>query len=382
MWKKMNSGLLSQEEIDALLNGVDETPPGLSDSDKDLLGEIGNISMGSASTALSTIISKMVNITTPRVRMITLAEIKGALDVPNIALEVEYIEGLTGVNLLVMKVKDAVVIADLMMGGTGDKQVDTLSEIEISAVSEAMNQMIGSSATSLSTMLGFPINISPPIAKLWDDKTMDLTSKVDEDEELVRISFKLTIDPLVDSEIMLILPLDTAKYIINKMSSFGSSDEDLNNEFDIATGGVYASPPPAATPAYSEPVQNDYYKQEIPPQREEVVRHEPPVNVQRAQFAPLTQLSPSEKHNIDLILDVPLEISVVLGRTKKTIKEILELGTGSLVELDKMTEEPVEILVNGKKVALGEVVVVNENFGVRITSIVSNAERVKSLNGK
>lgn len=378
----MNSGLLSQEEIDALLNGVDETPPGLSDSDKDLLGEIGNISMGSASTALSTIISKMVNITTPRVRMITLAEIKNALDVPNIALEVEYIEGLTGVNLLVMKVKDAVVIADLMMGGTGNKQVDTLSEIEISAVSEAMNQMIGSSATSLSTMLGFPINISPPIAKLWDDKTKDLTSKVDENEELVRISFKLTIDTIVDSEIMLILPLDTAKFIINKMSSFGNSDDVLDNEFDIATGGVYTSPEPSVQPTYSEPAQNDYYKQEIPPQREEVVRQEPPVNVQKAQFAPLTQLSPNGKQNIDLILDVPLEISVVLGRTKKTIKEILELGTGSLVELDKMTEEPVEILVNGKKVALGEVVVVNENFGVRITSIVSNAERVKSLNGK
>lgn len=375
----MNSGLLSQEEIDSLLNGVSE-PESLSDSDKDLLGEIGNISMGSASTALSTIISKMVNITTPKVSLITLNQIKNGFDIPNIALEVEYIEGLSGVNLLVIKVTDAVVIADLMMGGNGEKKVETLSEIEMSAVSEAMNQMIGSSATSLSTMLGFPINISPPIAKLWDDKTQTLTSKIDENDTIVKISFKLTIDTLVDSEIMLILPIDTSKSIIEKMS-FNSSDDDQENEFNIE--------PVRSSNAQAEYENQDYGlfdntfgQEDLTPRKEEPRRQESPSNVQRAQFAPLTQLSTGERQNIDLILDVPLEISVVLGRTKKTIKEILELGTGSLVELEKMTEEPVEILVNGKKVALGEVVVINENFGVRITSIISNTERVKSLRGK
>lgn len=370
----MNSGLLSQEEIDALLNGVSE-PQSLSDSDKDLLGEIGNISMGSASTALSTIISRMVNITTPRVSLITLDQIKSQFDIPNIALEVEYIEGLTGANLLVMKVTDAAVIADLMMGGNGEKKSSELSELEMSAVSEAMNQMIGSSATSLSTMLGFPINISPPIARLWDDKTQQLTSKVDENEDMVKIAFKLTIDTLVDSEIMLLLPVETSKAIIEKMS-FGNSDDEEENEFDIGPVNEYS-------PSVDNSLYNNAFPQtSLPPQREEPRHMEPPANVQKAQFAPLTQLSTSEKQNIDLILDVPLEISVVLGRTKKSIKEILELGNGSLVELEKMTEEPVEILVNGKKVALGEVVVINENFGVRITSIISNTERVKSLHGR
>lgn len=372
----MSNGLLSQEEIDALLNGVGGSES-MTESDKDLLGEIGNISMGSASTALSTIISKKVNITTPRVSLITLSKMKSEIDVPNIALEVEYIEGLTGANLLVMKVTDAAVIADLMMGGNGEKKTTELSELEMSAVSEAMNQMIGSSATSLSTMLGFPINISPPIARLWDDKTQLLTSKVDENEELVKISFKLSIEPLIDSEIMLLLPIDTSKSIIDRMaiSDTGFEEEEVN-EFDID-----------AVSEVNKPVDNSMYNNAYgqsytEPQREEPRRQEQPGNVQRAQFAPLTQLSASEKQNIDLILDVPLEISVVLGRTKKTIKEILELGTGSLVELDKMTEEPVEILVNGKKVALGEVVVINENFGVRITSIISNTERVQSLHGK
>lgn len=375
----MNNGLLSQEEIDALLNGVSE-PESLSDSDKDLLGEIGNISMGSASTALSTIISRMVNITTPRVSLVTLNQIKNEFDVPNIALEVEYIEGLTGANLLVIKVTDAIVIADLMMGGNGEKKSDGLSELEMSAVSEAMNQMIGSSATSLSTMLGFPINISPPIAKLWDDKTQNLTSKVDENAEIVKISFKLTIDTLVDSEIMLILPVETSKAIIQKMS-FEISNDDQENEFDIEPITSSSAPSNYENQDYNI-YENRSVQEELPPRNEGKSPQVPPANVQTAQFAPLTQLSPGEKQNINLILDVPLEISVVLGRTKKTIKEILELGTGSLVELEKMTEEPVEILVNGKKVALGEVVVINENFGVRITSIISNTERVKSLHGK
>jgi flagellar motor switch protein FliN/FliY len=217
MWRKMSHGFLSQEEIDALLNGIGE-PPALSESDKDLLGEVGNISMGSASTALSTIVNKMVNITTPRVSTTTLGEIKKSFAVPNIVLEVMYTEGLKGVNILLVKITDAVVIADLMMGGDGSRKTDTLSEIEISAVSEAMNQMIGSSATSLATMLSMPINISPPAAMVWDDKTSTLSTNVSENEQIVKISFKMTIGDLVDSEIMLLLMLDTAKSIINKMT--------------------------------------------------------------------------------------------------------------------------------------------------------------------
>lgn len=176
----MNDGLLSQEEIDALLNGgvTTEKAPSITDADKDLLGEIGNISMGSASTALSTIIGKMVNITTPRVSVTTLNEMKENFDVPIIAVEVEYIEGLVGANLLLIKITDAVVIADLMMGGDGTRKAEELSEIEISAVSEAMNQMIGSSATSLSQMLNMPINISPPTAAVWDQKPISLQIKL------------------------------------------------------------------------------------------------------------------------------------------------------------------------------------------------------------
>lgn len=365
----MNDGLLSQEEIDALLNGGFAPIETLSETDKDLLGEIGNISMGSASTALSTIINRMVNITTPRVSITSLREMKKEFDVPIISVEVEYIEGLIGANLLLIKITDAIVIADLMMGGDGTRKAEALSEIEISAVSEAMNQMIGSSATSLSQMLNMPINISPPIASVWDEKNNKLSEKISEDDEIVKISFRLTIDALVDSEIMLLLPIKTAKMIINKLTG---SDENINEEpqldFDNKKNGE----------EYFVDTDININQVNYTPQE----NNKPQYNVQRAEFAPLTPIATNEVKNIDLILDVPLEISVVLGRTKKTIKEILELSVGSLVELEKLTEEPVEILVNGKKVALGEVVVIDENFGVRITSIVSNAERVKSLQGK
>lgn len=375
----MSNGLLSQEEIDALLNGVEiEKPITLTESDKDLLGEIGNISMGSASTALSTIINKMVNITTPRVELTTLKEIKNNIEIPNVALEVEYTQGLSGGNLLVIKITDAAIIADLMMGGDGTKNSSVLSEIEMSAVSEAMNQMIGSASTSLATMFNIPINISPPTAKIWDDKTKVLSNHLNEDESVVKISFKLTIDDIVDSEMMMLLPVDMARSIIDRM--MGGHDDNMPDEeemIDMNLDSISNSVSSEDRISKKEDINQDALLQ---PEKQMSI--EEPVNVQKAQFAPLTEIASQERQNIDLILDVPLEISVVLGKTKKTIKEILELGNGSLVELDKLTEEPVDILVNGKKVALGEVVVIDENFGVRITSIISNTERVQSLREK
>lgn len=367
----MNDGILSQEELDALLSGLntsgDIIKPTLSDSDKDLLGEVGNIAMGSASTALSTIIQNMVNITTPKVITTTLNEMKKTFEVPIVALQVEYTKGLEGVNLLLMKITDAVIIADLMMGGDGTSVKDKteLSDIELSAVSEAMNQMVGSAATALAKLLNKDTNITPPIGKVWNDKTQVLSDKVDADQELVKISFKLTIGDLVDSEIMLLLVFDTAKAIINSMTNGNSTAPVEEHKEDKIE-------------KKKEP-QIDYNSVPNNNDKRDRAKDNKNNNVKKAEFSELKHVTTNEVQNIDLILDVPLEISAVLGRTKKTIKEILELGTGSLVELDNLTEDPVEILVNGKRVAYGEVVVIDENFGVRITSIVSNTDRIKSL---
>lgn len=368
----MSNGFLSQEEIDSLLNGgnLNQEPQSeeiLSDIEKDLLGEIGNISMGAASTALSTIINQQVNITTPVVTVTTLNKLKDSFEVPNIALEVKYTSGIVGENLLVMKITDAAIIANLMMGGDGKVDNHELTEIEESAVSEAMNQMIGSAATSMATMFSREINISPPSSKIWTDNTNTLTDNIDGNENIVQVSFKLTIGNLVDSTIMQILPLDTAKKIVSIM--MGNENEDNKNINSNKENTIQYS-------NYDEPIYYDKPK-EIHTEKN---IYSPEVEVHKASFQPLKETSTTKvPKNIDLILDVPLEISVVLGRTKKSIKDILNFGTGSLIELDKLAEEPVEILVNGKIVAYGEVVVVDENFGVRITSIVSNTERVKSL---
>lgn len=375
----MSDAIMTQDEINALINGIPK-PSNLTEDDKDLLGEIGNISMGSASTALSTIVSKMVNITTPKVSVTTLKEIKNTFEVPNVVLEVMYTEGLKGVNILLIKMPDAGVIADLMMGGDGSKHVDSLSELELSAVSEAMNQMIGSSATSLSTMLGMPINISPPRAMIWDNKSNHLSPTVSETDSIVKIAFRLTIEELIDSEIMLLLMEDTAKAIIDKMSGKGYEEVYPQAEFEVEP--IHSHSEPYDTlPQIKQLDQTDTQVQAISSQATISTASEM-ANVQKAQFSPLEDVSNGGKQNINLILDVPLQISVVLGTATKSIKEVLELSNGSLVELDKLTEEPVEILVNGKKVALGEVVVIDEHFGVRIVSIVSNTEKVKSLQTK
>lgn len=395
----MGNGFLSQEEIDALLNGGGDAPadspadasnsaqdlPELSDVEKDLLGEIGNISMGSASTALSTIIGQPVNITTPIVSVVVLRELKNEFEVPNIALEVKYTSGIMGENLLVMQINDAAVIANLMMGGDGNVEDNTkdLTEIELSAVSEAMNQMIGSAATSMATMFMREVNISPPISKIWNDITAPLSDTISDDEPIIKVSFSLKIGNLVDSHIMQLLPIPTAKKIVSIM--MGQEEPEQQQPEPVAQP-TYSEPqhqPQAqAAPQYSEPQQTMAYSQPQQPIYEKPAEvNRPPVEVHQATFQPLAPTASRQDmpKNIDLILDVPLEISVVLGRTKKNIKDILNLGTGSLIELDKLAEEPVDILVNGKKVAYGEVVVVDENFGVRITSIVSNEERIKSL---
>ncbi|WP_223315475.1 flagellar motor switch phosphatase FliY [Clostridium botulinum] len=410
----MNSdnGFLSQDEIDSLLNddensdvqenageSVEENVPvadntenteessedKITDIEMDLLGEIGNISMGSASTALSTIIGSAVNITTPEVSITTLKELRDTFEVPNIALEVKYTSGIIGGNLLVMKIPDAAVIANLMMGGDGRiEEKSELTEIEESAVSEAMNQMIGSAATSMATMFSREVNISPPVSKIWKDNSMPLCETIKEDEDIIEVSFKLTIGDLVDSNIMQILPIKTAKKIVSIMmgqeekgeaveqSSNQTQETNQTQNQDIASISK-VEPKPVETysqPQYTTAPQMQY------------TAPQPQVNIQKASFAPLQEANINgAPQNIDLILDVPLEISVVLGKTKKSIKDVLALGTGSLIELDKLAEEPVEIYVNGKKIAYGEVVVVDENFGVRIVNIVSGEERVKSLKG-
>lgn len=369
----MADGFLSQEEIDALLNGnsSESEANGNEDiftpQDCDLLGEVGNISMGSASTALSQVVNRAVNITTPVVTVTTIAELKNQFEVPNILLDVEYTSGIVGKNILIMKIPDAAVIANLMMGGDGLSVAEELSEIEVSAVQEAMNQMIGSAATSMATMFAREVNISPPKSKLWDSINDDLADDLEDHELVVNISFDLKIDDLLDSTIMQVLPIETAKKIIAIMMGEESVVEE-HKEITHQEVDTYK----AESKSINE-VEQVYDRVEEKTKNEQV-------QVSSAAFENLDANKKSVGYdNIDLIMDVPLEVSVILGKTKKSIRDVLNFGVGSVIELEKLADEPVEILVNGKQIAQGEVVVIDENFGVRITNIATGIERIKSL---
>ena len=401
---RMSNNFLSQEEINALLSGEDTSSSEnentssdmakseveiITDSDKDLLGEIGNISMGSASTALYQLINMQVNITTPVVTVTTLKEIREGFETPNIVVDIEYVAGIIGRNILIIKISDGLVISNLMMGGDGNiTDEHELSEIEISAVSEAMNQMIGSAATSMATMFGRKVDISPPTSKLVEDGTVSISDAIPEDEPIVRVSFRLTIGDIVDSNIMQIFPIKTAKNIVSIMTGEDKVEEvapaKAKPSEAIVNKEINQRPDPVmqqqqqyqSEPQYQQQPQYQTQQQYEQPMQ----RMQQPVEYHQAAFESLIpQSNVPPIRNIDLILDVPLDISVVLGRTKKSIQDILNLGTGSLIELDKLAEEPVEILVNGKQIALGEVVVVDENFGIRITNILSSVERIKKI---
>ncbi|MGE5381124.1 MAG: flagellar motor switch phosphatase FliY [Methylocystaceae bacterium] len=399
----MNDGLLTQEEIDSLLRGESvKTAPqpanaSLNDIERDTLGEIGNISMGTSATTLSTLLRRKVSITTPRVTLTNREQLQGSYPLPYLVVEVKYREGLQGSNILVVKKEDASVIADLMMGGSGEPSNDALDELHVSAVSEAMNQMMGSATTSLSSMFNVKIDIEPPRVNVVDFGSENLQSRFGPDfDQIVQISFRMVIEDLVDSEIMQIIPLAAGQGMVNVL--LGNIAEvpievaepvlppPLRQE--IIQPAAAAAPPPVTqvpplmvepTPMVAAPAAYGYY----PPGPAAYAAsniNQNPVAVKPVQFAPLSgEPAVHEPKNIGLILDVPLEITVELGRTKKTIKEILEMGPGSIIQLEKLAGEPVDLLVNGKLIAKGEVVVIDETYGVRINAIISPMDRVSKL---
>ncbi len=403
----MSDDMLSQEEIEALLRGEPiepKTQPSTQDDivvedyldafAQDALGEIGNISFGSSATALSALLGQKVEITTPTIGMINRNRLEDEFPHPNVAVQVHYTAGLIGMNLLVIKQSDAAIIADLMLGGDGLSPSPDLSEIQLSAVQEAMNQMMGSAATSMSTVFNKKVDISPPSIDLLNFKEEEGLDKLPEDDLLVKVSFRLKIGELIDSNIMQLLPLKFSQKLVKGL--MGEDDEEVAAT-SVAEAPIQSAPAPVmqepayhetpaayqqpqfAEPQYAQPqyAQPQYAQPQAMPQRPP----QAPVNVQQAQFASFesNQLTQSESRNLNMLLDIPLQVTVELGRTKRSVKEILELTSGSVIELDKLAGEPVDILVNARLVAKGEVVVIDENFGVRITDIVSQADRLNNL---
>lgn len=363
----MADNFLSQDEIDSLLGGNSSEKPSLSDREKDVLGELGNISLGASATALSTILGKKVSITTPKVSISNFEDLKKNYTGSLLCVNVSYSEGVKGTNVFLLHIKDAAVIADLMMGGTGENPSETLDEVHLSAVGEAMNQMIGSASTSMSEIFKKRVEITAPKVEIIDTSKPDFKIfGVQKEGYFVLVTFRLTINNMIDSELLQIQPLDFKDEVVNYMlKKYAGETAQSPTSQNAQVPQQPSAPPRVAAPQVAA---NQTSVQRNP----QVVQ---PVQFQ--QLTPTPSSVPIEK--IDLLMDVPLELTVELGRTSMKIKDVLELGIGSLIELDKLAGELVDILVNGKLIAKGEVVVVDENFGVRIVEIVSPMERLKEL---
>jgi len=398
----MTSDMLSQDEIDALLKqggGEEEEETSsaeikiddyLSPLEQDALGEIGNITFGSASTALSTLLGQKVDITTPKLSLLLQANVKNEFPTPHVAINVNYTEGFEGINLLVIKEDDAKVIADLMMGGDGTNPSGELNEIHISAVQEAMNQMMGSAATSMSTIFSRKVDISPPGIDILDTPNEKAPEEFSAEEVFIKVSFRMKIGDLIDSNIMQLFAVPFARQMVDLLMN----PEPVPAPVKAAEPKSAPKPPPApaaAPPAPShEPVtQQPMYEQPVyqqpmyqqPPPKPNQLQANRSANVQSVQFSNFDQGAQphADTKNLNLLLDIPLNVTVELGRTKRVIKDILELSPGSILELDKLAGEPVDILVNNKLIAKGEVVVIEENFGVRVTDILSQWDRLQKL---
>ena len=422
----MDGGMLSQEEINALLAGADkgsgdsssaadsaaasDDEQFLTEEQKDAIGEISNISMGSAATTLGMLLNQTVTITTPNVSYVSWDELADSYDRPCVFLQIKYVEGLDGNNVLVLKENDVKIITDLMMGGPGVASDEPITELHLSAIGEAMNQMMGSASTSMSSMLNKKIDISPPIAEVVDLNESMSTGRLPEflKSKFVKVSFKMLIGDLIDSEIMQLYPFEFAKSLYeifgihsdSESTSTAASTEQSSPAQPAPTQAPTPAPAPAPQPMgqapagapqyapqdmanpYAQPGMNPYaqpmggYMQPAMPypQPQFMGGYQPQSmpNVQPASFQPFTGnvSAGSQPENIGLIMDVPLEVTVELGRTKKSIKEILDFAPGTIVELNKIAGEPVDVLVNGKYVAKGEVVVIEESFGIKITEII------------
>ncbi len=387
------NGALSQEEIDRLMNkdndNIDDSSNAeqfLTAEERDIIGEVGNIAMGSAATVLYTLMNKEVKITTPSVEVKRFNQITEEYTRPCVLVKVEYVSGLEGINLLIINMEDAAVIADLMMGGDGqDVENEELDEIHLSAVGEAMNQMMGSSSTSISNIIDEMVNISPPEPKLLvlDEVLNGENEFFPEDELLVVTSFDLKIGELVDSSFKQLAPLAFSKQLTSNLQQnmaglTAKSDNTQQNEISAVTEEKLSinevTEENINTDNITERVNSDTMNPDIQSKK---VDKEGTVGVKEAQFPEFDKLGEQPlPQNMELLKDVPLEVTVRLGKARMTINEILDLGEGSIVELDKLAGEPVDLHVNGKLIAKGEVVVIDENFGFRVKDIIKPMDRI------
>ena len=437
----------------------------------DAIGEIMNISLGSSATAVSNMLDHRVDITTPTVQVVNAEDfVLGEIE-PAVGVEIKYVCGLEGSNIMMLKRSDVKAIVDILLGTETADEDFQLDELSVSVVCEVMNQMMGAASTALSDLLGRMVNISTPESFELDD--LDKVRREHfpvETGPVVVVRFKLSIEGVVESEFMNVMSVELVRELV---SGFGLDIDELNataapapepapapapaassggtlsqeeierlmaggvasepapapapssggtlsqEEIErLMAGGVASEPAPAPAPApapqpaaqtpppppppapdgqpypqmpggYPYPPQGQagyppypmyppYYM--YPPQQQP----EPPkppepkvINAQPPRMQPLdpeAALPQEQKQNLDLIMNVSLEVAVEIGRTRRKIQDIIAFSKGSLVVLDKLAGDQVDLLVNGQCIARGDVVVIDDNFGIRITEILQKPD--------
>lgn len=417
----------------------------------DAVGEILNISLGASATAVSTMLNTRVDITTPVVNVVRKDEFKMDRVEPAIGVEITYISGLEGSNVMLLKRHDVRVIVEMLMGIPMTDEEFELNEMNISAVCEVMNQMMGASSTALSEFLGKVVNISTPISFEVENEKAFIDKYFSDDDYRVVVKFALKIADQLESEFFNVMPISLAKSLVKGFlpddvivdpANVNEETKDVPNEEAAPSSGgkqtlsqeeiesllnaegstqamfeqpaesqqdqmsadmnqqmnaqmnqdpqmnlnpqTMAQQPMMSGMADASMMQMQMQMmqqmmqqmQQMQQQQEEKQKAAEPklINVQPMVRQDLNQdrgvvLQEEQEENMELIMGVPLEISVEIGRTKKLVKDILDFTKGSLVVLDKLAGEQVDLFVNGQCIAKGDVVVVEDNFGIRITEI-------------
>ncbi|HAN44335.1 MAG TPA: flagellar motor switch phosphatase FliY [Ruminococcaceae bacterium] len=417
----------------------------LSEIEIDTIGEILNISMGSAATAISTMLDKKVTITTPQVKTSMVGSLEYSALEPALCVEITYIEGVEGSNVMVFKQGDVKLILDQLMGNQPSPPDENFEfdEMSISAACEVMNQMMGASATALSNFLGKPINISTPRAYLLDNVDLREQLAIEMTTWVTIVTFNLNIEGIMDSEFMSIISIDLAKEIIKQSLNFSDGTQHVAGAQHAASqpqpapqpaqqpqpqaapqmpppqpqmqqmsapqqpqaqqpyppqypyppqGGAYPPPnpmyPQGAYPPYppqgAYPPPYGYYQPPVDPYaHSNIAKQQDAVNVKNIAFDEFKTGNPPIdgliNDNLNLIMSVPLQVTVEIGKTKKKIKEILDFTQGTIIELEKQAGSPVDIIVNGQLIARGDVVVIDDNFAVRVTEILKSKELLENI---
>jgi len=383
---------LSQAEIDMLLGEDSSNADGesLSQSELDTVGEIGTTAVNAAATSLFESLGQGVSITNPQVSETSLENYYQEAQSVAYVAHVRFQEGFNTGFYMVFQERDARVIIDMLAGNDGSNPPEEMGEMQLSGLTEIVNQVTGNMMTALSSLFKKKISTDTPEVQRYDFSQLETPIGVTLDDMLAKVEFRFEIGSAIDSTFILLIPTAQAKEFTR---AFEAATMPMPAAAPSATRPVETSPPArdnaavaaAPQPAYQQVAAAQPQVAPAMPMMPTTQSHGGPVmhsaiSAQPVQFTPFTPAAtPQSPGNLNLILDVPLQVTVELGRAKRQVKEVIELGTGSIIELDKLTGDPVDILINGKAIAEGEVVIIDENFAVRITKIKNIADRIGAL---